>query len=64
MVRQLHGFQQARMGSPEELRATAGLVMGPKTRLAAGCPGQEQLRSIKSQQTSVSREREKRIQGI
>jgi len=59
-VRKLYRFQQAALGSLDELCATAV----PETALRAGLPGQEQLRSIKSQQRSASREREKMIQGI
>ncbi|KAL8326728.1 hypothetical protein RB597_003174 [Gaeumannomyces tritici] len=60
MVRQLYRFQQAALGSLDELRATAVVETAPRT----GLPGQEQLKSIKSQQRSVSRERERMIQGI
>ncbi|KAK3391314.1 hypothetical protein B0H63DRAFT_390978, partial [Podospora didyma] len=65
MVRQLLRFQQATMDSSNELRAIVILERAPTTSSqGAGVPDQEQLRSIKSQQRSVSREREKMIQGI
>jgi hypothetical protein len=71
MVQQLIRFQQATMGSANELRATTVLEGEPGTlsarggsSLGAGVPDQGRLRSIKSQQASMSREREKMIQGI
>ena len=42
MVRQLYRFQQAALGSLDELRATAVPETAPRT----GLPGQEQLRSM------------------
>ncbi|PVH90925.1 hypothetical protein DM02DRAFT_647465 [Periconia macrospinosa] len=71
MVRLLCRFQLAALSSTEELRArvvveravrTVGIPEGPLS--GAEIPGQEQVRSIRSQQISVSREREKMIQGI
>lgn len=55
MVQKLCRFQQATLGSLDELRTTAVVDAAPRT----GLPGQEEPRSIKSQQRSVSRERER-----
>jgi len=71
MVQELCRFQLAALSSKHELGATIVPERGPRNlRLpgdpfqTAGIPRQEQVRSIKSQQTSASREREKMIQGI
>jgi hypothetical protein len=71
MVQELCRFQLAALSSNHELCATILPERGPRiVRLPgdpsrmAEIPRQEQVRSIKSQQTSVSREREKMIQGI
>ncbi|KAH7115416.1 hypothetical protein B0J13DRAFT_408568, partial [Dactylonectria estremocensis] len=71
MMQQLCRFQHAALGSTSELRAriavesegrTVTLPGGPFT--GAEVPAQRLLKSIKSQQTSASREAEKTIQGI
>ncbi|KAL8281707.1 hypothetical protein RB600_008933 [Gaeumannomyces tritici] len=71
MVQQLYRFQVAALCSTDELRAMTVLERGPRTLSVpgrsywgAGIPGQEQVRSIKSQQVSASKERERMIQGI
>ncbi|KAL8284658.1 hypothetical protein RB597_008496 [Gaeumannomyces tritici] len=71
MVEQMYRFQAAALGSTEGLHnailpeagtRTVGILGG--TVSGAEIPGQEQLRSIKAQQTGLSREREKAIQGM
>lgn len=71
LVRELCEFQLATLSSTEELHARVVLEQGPRTLSAsegrfsgAEIPRQEQVRSIKSQQISVSREKERMIQGI
>lgn len=71
MVQQLSRFQQSALRSAVELRGTIVSERGPRTLgtlegpfPGADMPGQEQVRSIKSQQMSASREKEKMIQGI
>ena len=71
LVQQLCAFQQAVLDSPEEVIDTVVHEQGGKTiRTFEGelaeidVPGQDKVRSIKSQQASMSREREKRIKGI
>ena len=71
MVQELCRFQLAALSSTEELRARAVTEREMRTLsipggpfLGAAIPEQEQVRSIKLQQTSASREREKMIQGI
>lgn len=71
MLEQMYQFQAAALGSTEDphgavlaedatriVSVLGGTVSGVET------PGQEQLRSIKAQQTGLSREREKAIQGM
>lgn len=68
MVDQMHRFQATTLGSADDLEAAVipdhrtSIVGGQMMRV--GIPRQDQLRSIKSQQTRLSREREKAIQGI
>lgn len=71
VVQQLCRFQQVAMGSPDELRAT--IEQGVETRpinvesgrwQGTNKPGQEMVKSIKSQQRSLSREKERMIQGV
>ncbi|KAI8676065.1 ATP-dependent DNA helicase [Fusarium keratoplasticum] len=71
MMQQLCRFQHAALGSTSELRARIAVESegrmvtwpaGPFT--GAEVPAQRLLKSIKSQQTSASRETEKTIQGI
>lgn len=71
LLGQLYQFQVSALSSEDELRVTivaerdkgtSGILGEPG--LASEIPAQEQLRSIKSQQISLSREREKMIQGI
>jgi hypothetical protein len=71
MVSELCRFEVAVLGSRDELSAASVPEHGTETmRMLAGSgtateiPTQEQVRSIKSQQASVSREREKNIQGM
>jgi hypothetical protein len=71
VVQELCRFQLAALLSKQELCATIVPERGPRNLRVpgdpfrtAGIPRQEQVRSIKSQQTSVSREREKMIQGM
>ena len=71
IVQQLSQFQVAALHSADELHATIVQDQQLRTlRIAGGLSGivdiptQEQVRSIKSQQISLSREREKMIQGI
>lgn len=70
IVQQLSRFQQSALRSTNELRGTIVSEGGPKTLSTpegsslGPLPGQERVRSIKSQQTSASREKEKMIQGI
>ncbi|KAF4462717.1 ATP-dependent DNA helicase PIF1, partial [Fusarium albosuccineum] len=60
MVEQMYRFQAAALESGDDLYSAVftEAISGAET------PGQEQLRSIKAQQTSLSREREKAIQGM
>jgi hypothetical protein len=68
MVGQMYRFQATALDSTDDLRATvipdhdAHILGGSISR--AEIPRQEQLRSIKSQQNGLSREREKMIQGL
>lgn len=71
MVKQLYRFQQIALCSTDDLRATmvlerGGMTMGSLGEMIAGTdiPEQDKVRSIKSQQASVSQERERMIQGI
>jgi len=67
MLVQLHQFETGALSSDDELGAT---IFSEQGRIPEGSdsptdiPRQEQVRSIKSQQVSASREREKMIQGI
>jgi hypothetical protein len=70
LVQRLCRFQSAALCSTDDLRATMVPERGPRLPHLPGAPSrgaeiprQEQVRSIKSQQTSVSREREKTLQG-
>ncbi|KAF1807901.1 hypothetical protein P152DRAFT_469269 [Eremomyces bilateralis CBS 781.70] len=73
-VEQMGRFQQTALGSMDELRATTILEQGPRTpgtqegwspgAAVVRVPAQEMLKSIKAQQKSASRERERRTQGI
>jgi hypothetical protein len=70
VVQKLCRFQQVALGSVDELRATI-LPQGKTRRLGvtegawagAYMPEQRIVKSIKSQQKSLSREKERRIQG-
>ncbi|KAF9774784.1 hypothetical protein IL306_007182 [Fusarium sp. DS 682] len=68
MVEQMYQFQETALASEEDLNAAIilndGLSPLRGTVSSTGIPGQEQLRAIKSQQISLSREREKAIQGM
>jgi hypothetical protein len=71
VVQQLCEFQQAALDSPEDLLNSVVHERGGRTiRNLDGefaetdVPGQDKVRSIKSQQASTSRERERRIKGI
>ncbi|KJZ67923.1 hypothetical protein HIM_12688 [Hirsutella minnesotensis 3608] len=71
MMQELGRFQHSSASSSSEFRATILPEQGPRrisipgTALSgATIPPQSQLRAIKSQQISASREREKMIQGI
>jgi hypothetical protein len=76
MIGQLCRFQVAALDSEDELRATIlpdTILAEHRTRamdilgepvLGTDVPRQEQIKSIKSQQISLSREREKMIQGM
>jgi len=71
MIDELHRFEQVALGSMEDLRAVqlvetaAGAASSRGGILSdADIPEQEKVRSIKSQQMSLSREREGMIQGI
>jgi hypothetical protein len=68
MVEQMYRFQETALASEEDLRAAVILDNGPSplggTLSGTAMPGQDQLRSIKSQQISLSHEREKAIQGM
>lgn len=68
IIRQLYRFEVAALSSTDELHATMisdyGTSVSGRSILGTNLPPQEQLRSIKSQQTSLSREKEKMIQGI
>jgi hypothetical protein len=69
---ELYWFEGAALGLADDLRAARVLehgtraicILGRGLGSAAEIPGKEQVRSIKSQQSSISREREKIIQGI
>ncbi|KAM9876020.1 hypothetical protein VDGL01_09923 [Verticillium dahliae] len=68
LVRQMHRFQETALGSADDLDA-AVIPDSGRSILGGAVPGegtarQEQLRSIKSQQTALSRERERAIQGM
>ncbi|KAH7196279.1 hypothetical protein BKA60DRAFT_193578 [Fusarium oxysporum] len=67
IVEQMFQFQETALTSEEDLN-TAIILNDDLSPLrgtvsSTGTPGQEQLRAIKSQQISLSREREKAIQG-
>ncbi|OWT42276.1 PIF1 protein [Pochonia chlamydosporia 170] len=71
MVQELCRFQVASLCSTDDLRATVVIERGPRTlglrghpSSGAEIPRQEQVRSIKSQQISASKERERMIQGV
>ncbi|RKK86029.1 hypothetical protein BFJ68_g17175 [Fusarium oxysporum] len=68
MVEQMFQFQETALTSEEDLNTAIilndGLSPLRGTVSSTGTPGQEQLRAIKSQQISLSREREKAIQGM
>ncbi|PVH96965.1 hypothetical protein DM02DRAFT_534146, partial [Periconia macrospinosa] len=68
IVQQLCAFQQVALCSSEHLHATVVREQGTRTMdgVYAGVdvPDQAKIKSIKSQQASVSRERERMIQGI
>ncbi|KAG5778224.1 hypothetical protein H9Q73_008110 [Fusarium xylarioides] len=68
MVEQMYRFQATALNSTDDLRATVipdhgAHILGGSISWAE-IPRQEQLRSIKSQQNGLSREREKMIQGL
>ncbi|KAJ6437585.1 membrane protein [Purpureocillium lavendulum] len=71
MMQDLCRFQQSALSSPAELEATV-VPEWEETRTSmtgrqfsgAALPSQDQVRAIKSQQTSASKERENAIQGI
>jgi hypothetical protein len=71
LVKQLYNFQQMALGSIDGLHST--MVLGQGSRMnrsfdggfgGADIPEQDKVRSIRSQQVSASRERERMIQGI
>ncbi|KAG7423209.1 hypothetical protein Forpi1262_v015603 [Fusarium oxysporum f. sp. raphani] len=68
MVQQMYQFQETALASEEDLNAAIilndGLSPPQRTVSSTGTPRQEQLRAIKSQQISLSREREKAFQGM
>jgi hypothetical protein len=71
VVQQLCRFQQVALGSVDELRATILSEGVTRTMDVTGgtlegvyMPEQRMVKSIKSQQRSLSREKERRIQGI
>ncbi|KAM4067473.1 PIF1-like helicase [Hirsutella rhossiliensis] len=71
MMQQLCRFQQSALGSTAELEATVvpergarRISMPGRAFSGAALPPQDQVRAIKSQQTSASKERERMIQGI
>jgi hypothetical protein len=68
MVEQMFQFQETALTSEEDLNTAIilndGLSPLRGTVSSTGTPEQEQLRAIKSQQISLSREREKAIQGM
>ncbi|OAQ60809.1 ATP-dependent DNA helicase PIF1 [Purpureocillium lilacinum] len=71
MVQQLSRFQQASLGSAAELEAAAVPERGIRriglpgaVFTGAAVPSQDQVRAIKAQQMSTSREKERMIQGI
>ncbi|KAG6979113.1 hypothetical protein FocnCong_v010858 [Fusarium oxysporum f. sp. conglutinans] len=68
MVEQMYRFQATALNSTDDLRATVipdhgAHILGGSISWAE-IPRQEQLRSIKSQQNGLSREREKMVQGL
>ncbi|EGY20851.1 uncharacterized protein VDAG_02375 [Verticillium dahliae VdLs.17] len=63
MVQQLSRFEQSVLRPMDELTAAVANV-ADEAFAAADVPAQAQIRSIKSQQKCVSREKEKMIQGI
>ncbi|KAF5258223.1 hypothetical protein FOXYS1_11217 [Fusarium oxysporum] len=68
MVQKMYQFQETALASEEDLNAAIilndGLSPRQRTVSSTGTPRQEQLRAIKSQQISLSREREKAFQGM
>jgi len=72
IIEQLHRFDQVALGSVDDLRAVKVVEGAASTTSSRGgalpdaynVPEQEKVRSIKSQQTSLSKERERMIQGI
>ncbi len=71
VVQQLCEFQRTALDSPEEVLDAVVHERGGRTIRTLGgeptemdIPGQDKVRSIKSQQASTSRERERRIKGI
>ncbi|QLI69148.1 ATP-dependent DNA helicase PIF1 [Metarhizium brunneum] len=71
MVQELCRFQLASLCSTDDLGATMVIERRPRTlglrghpSSGAEIPRQEQVRSIKSQQISASKERERMIQGV
>ncbi|KJZ68887.1 hypothetical protein HIM_11720 [Hirsutella minnesotensis 3608] len=71
MMQKLYRFQQSALSSPAELEATVvpergerRISMTGREFSGAALPTQDQVKAIKSQQTSASKERENAIQGI
>lgn len=68
IVQQLCRFQLGALCSTDDLRATVIQERGPRILSLPGGPAEipreEQVKSIKSQQISMSKEREKMIQGV
>ncbi|RKL16708.1 hypothetical protein BFJ70_g14917 [Fusarium oxysporum] len=68
IVEQMYQFQETALASEEDLNAAIilndGLSPPQGTVSSTGTPRQEQLRAIKSQQISLSRDREKAFQGM
>ena len=71
VVQQLCDFHLVTSDSPEDLRNTVIHEQGGRTICTLGgkspeidVPGQDKVRSIKTHQASMSRERERRIKGI
>lgn len=71
IVQKLCEFGQVALGSPEDLLATMVRERATRTIKTLGwvpadadVPGQDKVKSIKSQQSSASRARERMIQGI